>query len=114
MQIRVMSEFAIEIEREEVAAMRFERSANFVARAFQDQTVMVPVVQGVADMDSVYVLNELGSYIYSLLDTKTLSEIIDSVTSKYEVLPDQARADIEAFLQELTGLSSVRPLESSA
>ena len=50
-----------------------ERSDNrtFVTRRIADETIIVPVVGGVGDLDAIFTLNEVGSVIWQLVDTPT-------------------------------------------
>ncbi len=55
-----------------------------------------------ASSGEVMMLNAIGSRIWELLDgTRTAQEIVRAIVSEYEVTEQQARQDVEEFLQKL-------------
>jgi hypothetical protein len=74
-------------------------SPSVVTRKTGNEYVLVPVTDNIADMDSVYTLNETGAYIWEQIDgEKTVAEIIDLVTQEYEVDKDTAGKDVFDFI----------------
>jgi hypothetical protein len=58
----------------------------------------------IADPDggTLRILNETAGFIWSLVDgTKTTEDIIPDLCERFDVEPEQARADVLAFCQEL-------------
>jgi hypothetical protein len=50
----------------------------------------------------VKVLNPVGIVVFSLLDgTRDVDALTDAVTAEFEITPDEARADVVAFLLDL-------------
>ena len=50
----------------------------------------------------VRVLNPVGSFIYSRLDgTNTLDAIVTAVVEEFDVVEEEARRDVTAFLDDL-------------
>ena len=50
----------------------------------------------------VKVLNAVGMRIYPLLDGKhSRDQIVDAIVSEFEISPEEARQDLDAFLSEL-------------
>ena len=50
----------------------------------------------------VKVLNPVGSLIYKLLDGEhSVDQIVSQVIEHYDIDPDTARSDVEAFLSDL-------------
>lgn len=86
----------------EVLSQHFSVDINTVTRDIAGEIIIVPVKNHVANLESVYTLNELGSEIWRQLDGKTsVSQIIDSIVINYEVSWAVAAADVEEFLQSL-------------
>ena len=55
-----------------------------------------------ADSGEVMVLNAVGSRIWQLVDGEhTLNDIANSIHAEYTVSLDEARADVETFIQKL-------------
>jgi hypothetical protein len=51
----------------------------------------------------VCLLNKTAAQIWTLLDgTKTLEEIAAQICERFEVSPDEAREDVQDFVQQLT------------
>jgi len=44
------------------------RSKNFIFRQIVEEMVLVPIRQNVADLDSIFTLNELGAFIWGKLE----------------------------------------------
>ena len=77
-------------------------SPGIVPRKTGDEYVLVPVSNNIADMDSVYTLNETGAFIWERLDGKSnLAEIINCVQIEFDVDAETAKKDILAFVTEM-------------
>ena len=62
-----------------------------------DEAVLVLPEKG-----KVVVLNEVGGRIWELADgTRTVTDIVEVIVSEYQVSEEQARADVEKFIEEL-------------
>ena len=58
----------------------FSHSPDIVTRKTGNEYVLVPVANNIADMNSVYTLNETGAFIWELIDGKrNIEEIINSL-----------------------------------
>ncbi len=77
-------------------------SPGIVPRKTGDEYVLVPVSNNIADMDSVYTLNETGAFIWERLDGKsTLAEIICCMQSEFDVDAETAKNDLLDFVTEM-------------
>ncbi len=77
-------------------------SPGIIPRKTGDEYVLVPVSNNIADMDSVYTLNETGAFIWERLDGKSnLSEIISCIQSEFNVDAETAKNDLLAFVTEM-------------
>jgi len=77
-------------------------SPDIVPRKTGDEYVLVPVSNNIADMDSVYTLNETGAFIWERLDGKSnLASIIRCMQSEFEVDAETAKNDLLAFVTEM-------------
>jgi methyltransferase-like protein len=85
-----------------------------VTRRIANETVIVPMTANVADLDSVYTLNEVGSFIWELLDgRRSAQSIAEMVAAEYDVTLEQAVRDVDELLtalesKGLTGSSTER------
>jgi len=88
---------------------RYEKEPNVVSREIAGEQILVPVRKKAADMASIFVLNETGARIWSLLDGQhSLGEIGDILVQEYEVESETARADIARVTGELCELGMLR------
>ena len=77
-------------------------SPSVVTRKTGNEYVLVPVANNIADMNSVYTLNETGAFIWEQINGKrTLGEIIIKVTSEYDIDKDSASKDVFDFIANM-------------
>jgi methyltransferase-like protein len=78
-------------------------SSSIVTRKTGNEYVLVPVTNNIADMNSVYTLNDTGAFIWEQIDgKKTVGEIIDALTSEYEIDKETAIKDVLEFVSEMS------------
>jgi len=83
------------------------RQANaIVARQIGDEMALVPVRQNVGDLENLYTLNATGAALWrQLSEPRTQEELTLFLVTEFEVMPNQAGADVQAFLTELAQLN---------
>ena len=87
----------------------YEKDPNLVSRKIAGEQILVPIRKKSADMAAIYVLNETGARIWSLLDGQhSLGEIGTLLAQEYNVQPETARADLAEVVDELLGLGMLR------
>ncbi|MDH3598190.1 MAG: PqqD family protein [Candidatus Tectomicrobia bacterium] len=87
----------------------FRQRPDCVTRSIGDETIIVPVRSHVADLDSIYTLNEVGSVIWERLEGQTsFAQIVACLCEIYEVTAEEAAQDAADFLHilETNGLVS--------
>jgi hypothetical protein len=78
------------------------RSPSVVTRKTGNEYVLVPIANNIADMDSVYTLNETGAFIWELIDGKiSVGGIIENVINEYEIDRETATADVHSFIDNM-------------
>lgn len=83
---------------------RFNPAPELVTRRIAGQTVIVPVARGMADLDSVFTLNETGSVIWDGLSRGCDEpELVRVVADTFEVDEHEAVEDVRTFLRQLEG-----------
>jgi hypothetical protein len=81
----------------------FSHSPGIVTRKTGDEYVLIPVANNIADMNSVYTLNETGAFIWELIDGKRNVEvIINAVTKEYDINYDSASKDVFSFINNMS------------
>jgi hypothetical protein len=82
---------------------RSDARRSFVTREIAGETLIVPVTGHVMDLDSIFVLNTVGSRIWELLRSpNTATQIADIVAGEFAVSPDAAAVDTVEFLDSLS------------
>ncbi len=77
-------------------------SPAVVTRKTGNEYVLVPVANNIADMNSVYTLNETGAFIWELIDGKRdLEGIIAALTMEYDIDVAAATEDVMAFIERM-------------
>ena len=86
----------------------FKKSDAMVFRKIGDEYILVPVRQGVGDLESIYTLNETAARIWALLDgTAKGAEIRDKMTQEFDVTPEEAEKDLVHHLKELASIQAI-------
>ena len=85
-----------------------------VSRTVAGETLLVPIGKNAVDLDCVFLLNKVGTYLWTLLDgSRDRRQLCDALNEKFEVPPGKdLGADVDRFLAELTRrglLSEPRP-----
>jgi hypothetical protein len=79
------------------------QSSLIVTRKTGNEYVLVPITNNIADMNSVYTLNETGAFIWELIDGKrTVEEIIIALTEEYDIDKQNAVSDVFTFIDNMS------------
>ena len=77
-------------------------SPSVVTRKTGNEYVLVPISNNIADMNSVYTLNETGAFIWELIDGKRdIETIIAEMIKEYEIDDATAREDVMSFMEKM-------------
>jgi hypothetical protein len=88
---------------------------SFVTRHIADETLIVPVTGHVMDLESIYVLNPVGSRIWELLRSPTTAERIAGVVAdEFAVTPQDAADDVAEFLDSLNTRGLIQAVTKGA
>lgn len=75
---------------------------ELIRREIAGDTVLVPVGKSVFDSNGLFMLNELGSFIWNLLpQAESEAEICEAILAEYEVSAEEAAKDTAEFLTKL-------------
>jgi hypothetical protein len=81
----------------------YSHSPSIVTRKTGTEYVLVPVANNIADMNSVYTLNETGAFIWDIIDgKKSVREVIEAVVAEYETDYETAASDVNSFINEMS------------
>lgn len=78
------------------------RSDRVVVRRINDECLLIPLTHDIADMDSLYRLNETGAFIWELIDgRRDIKEITAMVAEEFDVDHHEAERDILIFIADV-------------
>ena len=81
---------------------------ELIKRQIAGETILVPVGKTVYDAHGLFVLNELGEFIWELLPkVQTEAEIVDAIIKEYEVSAEVAAKDVAEFMAALRKLDII-------
>ena len=79
------------------------QSATIVTRKTGNEYVLVPITNNIADMNSVYTLNETGAFIWEHIDGKrNVEEIISALITEYDIDKQNAESDVFNFIENMS------------
>jgi hypothetical protein len=91
----------------------YARNDRVVSRKIVDELILVPIRQSVAEMETLYTLNEVGARVYELIDGKRPArEIVEAIVTEFDVAFDTAEADVREFISQLLQIESIREIAS--
>jgi hypothetical protein len=87
---------------------------SYVTREIGGETLIVPVTGHVMDLESIFVLNPVGSRIWALLRSPTTADrIADAVAGEFAVSRQDAAADVDEFLGLLSARGLIQQLKGT-
>jgi hypothetical protein len=87
---------------------RYRRDISIVSRQIAGETILVPIRQQAAEVNSIYMLNETAASAWALIDgQRTLSEVRDAIVVEYEVSEEEAERDLAELVAQLEAIGAV-------
>lgn len=78
----------------------FKKKDNLVSRKIGNEYLIVPIINNVAEMNRMFTLNEVGSFIWDQIDGhKCVEDIISSVHAEFDIDKQTAQQDVSEFLK---------------
>ena len=86
----------------------YQKDSNMVYRRIADEYILVPIRQQVADLNCIYTLNEIGAFIWELIDGKSnIKQILKNITAAYDVEEKAAKDDLISFISQLLKIKAI-------
>jgi len=86
----------------------YRQDDSIVSRRIEDEVILVPIRQNVADLGSIYTLTEVGAYIWEQMDgQRTTAEILALMVAQFEVAEEEAQKDLMEFIQRLSSIQAI-------
>jgi hypothetical protein len=87
---------------DKVEATCFRKVGEFVTRSIAGEAIVVPVRGQVGDLNSIYNLNEVGTFIWERIDGRaTVGQIREAICAEFEVTREEALEDTLQFMNAL-------------
>lgn len=81
---------------------------ELIKREIAGDTILVPVGKTVYDSNGLFVLNELGAFIWDILPrVQSEEEICKAVLAEYEASAEEVSGDVAEFLDKLRELNII-------
>jgi len=91
------------------SGLSYQRNPDFIFRKIVEETILVPLHKGVAEMDCIYSLNAIGAFIWEKLEQPTTREDLESfILSEFDVTVEVARTDLDNFLDAMLGIGALQ------
>ena len=91
-------------------ACLFVKKGEFVTRHIAGETLVVPVRGRIGDLDAIYNLSEVASFIWDHIDGQaTVPQIAQSVCAEFDVAPETAESDALQFIADLQRAGLIEP-----
>ena len=86
----------------------YRQDDSIVSRRIEDEVILVPIRQNVADLESIYTLNEVGAFVWEQIDgRRTTAEILALMVREFEVSEEEAQKDLTDFIQQLGSIQAI-------
>ena len=84
---------------------------SVVMRDIAGQTFLVPIRGTLAELQDLFVVNEVGQWVWLRLDgTRSAQQLAAEACVEFDVSPDEALADVETFLREVLEAGLAEPV----
>lgn len=85
-----------------------EIKKELIKRDIAGDTVLVPVGKTVMENNGLFILNELGAFIWDMLpELGSEEDAVSAVLQEYDIDEDTARSDTAEFFEKLRGFGII-------
>ncbi len=85
-----------------------KRNPDFLLKNVAGKQVLVPVGQAAAAFPGMITVNDSGRFIWEFLEQEhTFGELIEAMTSRYEVPTETAQKDAAVFIERLGSVKAI-------
>jgi hypothetical protein len=98
------------IDSDAAFASRYVKKGEFVTRNIAGETLVVPVRGRIGDLDAIYNLSGVASFIWDHIDGQaTVRQIVQGVCAEFDIPPETAETDALEFIGELRRAGLIEP-----
>lgn len=85
-----------------MASYTWRKDERLITRKIADETLLVPLINSMESEDAIYALNEVGAYIWALVDgERSLTQISLSLSKEFNISLEEANRDVYEFCTTL-------------
>ncbi|MFA6011551.1 MAG: PqqD family protein [Desulfobacteraceae bacterium] len=85
-----------------MATKIYKQIDDVVARVIAGEKLIVPVRGNLADMQNIFTVDEVGSFIWDSINGKrSMEDIVALISDEFDVAESEAAADLREFLESL-------------
>ena len=86
-----------------------DKKKNIIVKKINDEYILVPLIGNVANMKSLFTLNETAAFIWENIDgTKNSNQLAEAIVEEFEVKMAEAINDTNNFLHKINGLLIIK------
>jgi hypothetical protein len=87
----------------------YSKSDSIVSRKIADEFILVPIRRKLADVNSIYLLqDDVSVRIWKLIDgQRPVGKIKKIICEEFDVSPEQAQSDLVEFLKQLEKIGEI-------
>ena len=83
----------------------FKKKSLFASRKVGNEMVLVPLKNNIANMNELFTLNEVGSFIWNLIDGENSeADIIEAIADSFDIDFQTAKQDFDNFMLDLASI----------
>lgn len=91
----------------------YQKNPSVISKAVGNEMVLVPVLNNTANLEEIFMLNETSGHIWGCIDGKNSVGVIKKmITKEFDVVPQEAQADIVSFFKQLEKEGCIRIVDS--
>lgn len=80
----------------------YEKASDLVSRDIAGEMIIVPIRNHVGDLDSIYTLNDAGTFVWRMIDGNTTArQIAEALCNVYDTNFENAYTDTSDLLESL-------------
>ncbi len=84
------------------------KKSGITERSSGSESILVPVINNIADMTAVYTLNETGAFVWSRIDgVSSIAAIAGAVAGEFDTGYEVALADVQELISDMNRYSLV-------
>jgi hypothetical protein len=89
---------------------KMKRKKDFIMQNVGGRNLLVPIGAQVMDLNGIITLNDTAACVWELLaQDRTTDELSDAIVKSFDIDAATARADVQAFIDEITRMGLLEP-----